>query len=139
MTETIFSKVLVLRNGLSHGHLSISFPNTFLCLLQEIEQKLISLNANFDWCQHSRVIKDLSNSGRFFSYLVSLLSLTLFILFTRKFHVSLKNILTKKSIKQERLQESPLRNFINAIRDVTCNEVLITLVTFMIITIMIRD
>ena len=44
----------------------ISFPNTSLWLLPNIEQKRIPLNDNIVWCKYSRVIKDLSKSGSFF-------------------------------------------------------------------------
>ena len=46
MMETIFNKVSVLQNGLSHERLSISSLNTFLWLLVNIEQKRIPLNNN---------------------------------------------------------------------------------------------
>ena len=39
--KTIFSEVSVLHNGLSHARLFISFPNTILSLLPNIEQKRI--------------------------------------------------------------------------------------------------
>ena len=42
--DTIFSKVSVLQNGLSHGRLSISFPNTFLWLIPNNENKDIRLD-----------------------------------------------------------------------------------------------
>ena len=43
VTDTkTFSKVLLLQNGLSHGHLSISFPNTFLWLFSKTKQKYYS-------------------------------------------------------------------------------------------------
>ena len=42
--ETLQSKFLY--NGLNHGRLSISFPNTFLWLIPNIEKKRISLNDN---------------------------------------------------------------------------------------------
>ena len=42
--QTIFRKVLVLQNELSHEHLPVSFLDTFLWLLPKIEQKRISLN-----------------------------------------------------------------------------------------------
>ena len=48
------------------AYLSISFPNKFLWLLPNIEQKLIPLNDNIVWCKYSRVIKNLSKSGSFF-------------------------------------------------------------------------
>ena len=44
--ETIFRKVLVLQNGLSHARLRISFPKTILWLSPNIEQKRITLNNN---------------------------------------------------------------------------------------------
>ena len=44
--ETIFRKVLVLQNGLSHARLPISFPKTILWLSPNIEQKRITLNNN---------------------------------------------------------------------------------------------
>ena len=86
--ETIFSKVSVHQNGLSHAPLPISFPNTILCLLPNIEQKRITLNDNIVWCKNSSVVKDLSNSGSFF--LLSFpkyLNIILFILSTHEFHV----------------------------------------------------
>ena len=64
--ETIFSKVLVLQNGLSHGCLPINFPNTVLWILPNIEQKRIPLNDNIVSYKNSRIIKDSSNSGSFF-------------------------------------------------------------------------
>ena len=96
MTEAIFRKLLVLQNGLSHEHLCVSFPDTFLWLIPKI-----SLNDNFVWCKNSRVIKDLSNSGSFFLFSVPKLFL---ILSARKFDVFLwKYSLQKKSVKLERL------------------------------------
>ena len=96
MTGTMFKKVLVLQNGFSHGHLSISFLNNFLWLLPKIEQKRISLNNNIVRCKNSSVIKYLSNSGSFFLFSVSK---HFFILssFYSKFHVFLKNIPHKKN------------------------------------------
>ena len=44
----------------------ISFLNTFLWLLPNIEQKCIPLNDNSVQCKHSRIIKDLSKSGSLF-------------------------------------------------------------------------
>ena len=44
----------------------ISFPNTFLWLLPNIEQKRIPLNDNIVWSKYYRVIKDLSKSGSLF-------------------------------------------------------------------------
>ena len=64
--EAIFSKVSVLQNGLSHERLPISFSNTILWLLPNIEQKRIPLNDNIVWCKNFRVVKDLSNSDSFF-------------------------------------------------------------------------
>ena len=64
--ETIFSKVLVPQNGLSHGCLPTCFRNTILWILPNIEQKRIPLNDNIVWYKNSRVIKDSSNSGSFF-------------------------------------------------------------------------
>ena len=63
MTDTIFCKVLVLQNKLSHKHLPVSFLNTFLRFLPKIEQKRIYLNNNIVWFKNSRVVKVLSNSG----------------------------------------------------------------------------
>ena len=45
----------------------ISFLNTFLWLLPNIEQRRTPLNDNIVWCKYSIVIKDLSESGSFFS------------------------------------------------------------------------
>ena len=39
-----------------------SFPNTFLWLLSNIEQKCTTLADNIVWYKYSRVIKDLSKS-----------------------------------------------------------------------------
>ena len=64
-------RLSVLQNGLSHGCLPISFPDTILWLLPEIEQKRIPLNDNIVWCKNPRVIKDFSNSGKI-CYQVSL-------------------------------------------------------------------
>ena len=71
MMEAIISKILVLRNGLSHGRLPIGFPDTFLWLLPKIEKKNISLDDDIVRHKNSRVIKicqrviDLSKSDRF--------------------------------------------------------------------------
>ena len=59
------------------------FMNTFLWLLPNMEQKCIPLNDNIIWCKDSRIIKDLSNSGRFFllgvpKYLITKLFSTLY-------------------------------------------------------------
>ena len=70
--KTISCKVSVLQNGLNHSCRPISFPSTFLWLLPNIEQKRIPLNDNIIWCKSSTVTKDLSNSDR---YLTSLLTL----------------------------------------------------------------
>ena len=72
------------------------------------------------WCKNSRVIKDLSKSGSF--YLLSVPAH-----FSRIFekYSSQKN---PKNWKSFFVKISFLRNFINDIRDVTCNEVLINLV-----------
>ena len=67
-----FSKVSVFQNGLSHGRLSISFPNTFLWLPPNVEQKRIPLNDNIVWCKHFKIINDLSVVA--FSYEVSLIT-----------------------------------------------------------------
>ena len=66
-----------------------------------------------------RVIKDLSNSGSFFLFSVPE---HFVVLSTGKFHIFLKNIRHKKSKNWKGffVKESPLKNFINAIRDVTC-------------------
>ena len=66
--EPIFSKISVLQNVLNQARLPISFQNTILLLLSNtnIEQKPIPLNDNIVWCKHSRVVKDLSNSGSLF-------------------------------------------------------------------------
>ena len=45
----------------------ISFLNTFLWLLPNTEQRRTPLNDNIVWCKYSIVIKDLSESGSFFS------------------------------------------------------------------------
>ena len=58
--DTIFNKVSVLQDGLSHRRLPLSFPNTFLRLLLNIEQKRIPLNDNIVSCKNSRIIKDFS-------------------------------------------------------------------------------
>ena len=92
MTETIYRKVLVLQNGLSHEHFPVSFPNTSQKLLLKIEQKRLSLSDNIARCKNPRAVKDLSNSGSFF-YLVSQ---TIFILFTRKFHVFFQKYSSQK-------------------------------------------
>ena len=63
--EAIISKILVLRNGLSHGRLPIGFPDTFLWLLPKIEKKNIPLDDDIVRHKNSRVIKDLSKSDRF--------------------------------------------------------------------------
>ena len=68
--ETIFNKVSVIQNELSHGRLSISFPNTFLWFLPNIEQKRIRLNDNKAWWRNSRVIIDMSSSDSFFLFSV---------------------------------------------------------------------
>ena len=64
--KPFLGKFLVTENGIRYWRLSISFPNTFLLLLPNIEQKRIPLNDNIVWCKRSRVIKDLSKSGSFF-------------------------------------------------------------------------
>ena len=56
--ETIFSKVLVPQNGLSHGCLPICFRNTILWILPNIEQKRIPLNDN--------IVSYKNSSGSFF-------------------------------------------------------------------------
>ena len=43
-----------------------SFPNTFLWLLPNIEQKCLTLNDNLVWYKCSIVIQDLSKSETFF-------------------------------------------------------------------------
>ena len=43
MTDTIFNKVSILQNGLSQRRLLLSFPNTFLRLFPNTEQKRIPL------------------------------------------------------------------------------------------------
>ena len=58
--ETIF------RKGLGQGCFSISFPNIFLWLLPNIEQKRIPLNDNIVWSKYSKVIKDLSKRWKLF-------------------------------------------------------------------------
>ena len=62
--DTIFSKVSVLQNGLSHGRLSISFPNTFLWLIPNNENKDIRLDDDESSKIFQRVVP--------FSYYVSL-------------------------------------------------------------------
>ena len=62
--DTIFSKVSVLQNGLSHGCLSISFPNTFLWLIPNNKNKDIRLDDDESSKIFQRVVP--------FSYYVSL-------------------------------------------------------------------
>ena len=61
--ETVFSKVSVLQNGLSHTRLPIFFPNTILWLLPNMKQKRIPLNDNIVCAKIPEVVKDLSNSS----------------------------------------------------------------------------
>ena len=74
--QIIFSKVSFLIKfdacGLSHRHLFISFPNTFLWLHPNIEEKRIPLNNNIVWGKKSRVIKDLLINDSFFLNQVTL-------------------------------------------------------------------
>ena len=63
--KTIFSKASLFQTGISHTRLPISFLNTILWLLPNIEQKRITLNDNIVWCKNSRGAKNLSNSGSF--------------------------------------------------------------------------
>ena len=83
----------------------ISFPNTFLCLLPNIEQRPIPLNDNIVWCKYSRVIKDLSKSGSLFllnapKYLGARLFYSLYV---QTYTYFLKCILLKKkSVKPKR-------------------------------------
>ena len=51
------------QNGLSHRLFPLIFPNTFLKLLPNVEQKHVVINDNIVLCKDSRVIKDLSKSG----------------------------------------------------------------------------
>ena len=99
--EDHLSKVSVPQDAFSHGRFSISFSNTFLCLLPNIEQKkCIPLNDNIVYCQTSKVIKDLSNIGNFSSTQESNSS----VLSTGKFYVFFeKNVLQKKTMKLEAL------------------------------------
>ena len=100
MTETIYRKVLVLQNGLSHEHFPVSFPNTSQKLLLKIEQKRLSLNDNIARCKNPRAVKDLSNSGSFFLFSFPNLFYSLYAQISCIF---LKNIPHKKSIKLENL------------------------------------
>ena len=97
---SIFRNVLDLQNELIHKHLAVSFLNTFLWLLPKIEQKRVSSCDKIVWCKNSRVAKDLSNKWQIFLFSVPQ---DFVILSTRKFHVFLKNIPHKKSIKLESL------------------------------------
>ena len=92
--------------------------NTYLCMITSSDAKTP---------ESSKICRTVVA----FTYLVSLNSF--FILSMGKFYVLLKNFLYKKIHKTPRLygflvKISLLRNFINAICDVTCSEVFITLV-----------
>ena len=122
--EAILNKVLIPQNGLSQERLSISLTNNFLWFLQKIEQKRTSLNDNIVWCKNSRVFKDLSNSGSFFLFSVP----THFVILSTRIFTYFWKIFLTKNWKCFFVKISPLKNFINIIRDITCNELLTTLV-----------
>ena len=113
--ETIFRKVQIIQNGLMWGRLSINFPNTFIWLLPNIQQKLIPLKDIIVWCKHSRVIKDLSKSGSFFLLNApKYLGARLFILSTCKLYVfsEIIGFALKKNpwnVKVFFVKKSPLR------------------------------
>ena len=44
----------------------MSFPNTFLWVLPNIEKQRIPLNDNIAWCKYSRVAKDLTKKEKFY-------------------------------------------------------------------------
>ena len=64
--ETIISKVSALQIWLSHRRISITFSNTFLCLVPNIEKKGIPLDDDIVLCKNSIVPKDLTKIGGFF-------------------------------------------------------------------------
>ena len=66
MIETIISKFSALQIWLTHRRLPISFPNTFLWLLPNIEKKGISLDDDIVRCKNSIVFKYLAKSCGFF-------------------------------------------------------------------------
>ena len=111
--KTIFSKVSVLQNRLRYGCLSISFPNTFLWLLPNIEHKRIPVNDNIVWCKYSRGIKNLSKSGScFLLNYPKYLGATLFhSLYAQTLRIFWNVFLEKKSVKFKRffVKINPLR------------------------------
>ena len=121
--ENIY-KICTEAHGLSQERLSISLLNNFLLFLQKIEQKHTFLNDSIVWCKNSRVFKDLSNSGSFFLFSVP----THFVILSSRIFTYFWKIFLTKNWKCFFVKISPLKNFINVIRDVTCNELLTTLV-----------
>ena len=93
MTETIISKVSALQIWLSHRRLPVSFSNTFLWLLQNIEKKGIPLDNDIVWCKISIVLKDLVTIADFFllGILIKYLLATNFFyfLYTQRFSLPL--------------------------------------------------
>ena len=66
LMEAIISKVSALQIWLSHRRISITFSNTFLCLVPNIEKKGIPLDDDIVSCKNSIVPKDLTKIGGFF-------------------------------------------------------------------------
>ena len=63
--RTFVGKTLsVIQNGSNLGCLRVRFLNTILWLLPNIEKKRIPQNDNIVWFKNSRIIKELSKSGR---------------------------------------------------------------------------
>ena len=93
VTETIISKVSALQIWLSHRRLPVSFSNTFLWLLQNIEKKGIPLDNDIVWCKISIVLKDLVTIADFFllGILIKYLLATNFFyfLYTQRFSLPL--------------------------------------------------
>ena len=95
----------------------ISFPNTSLWLLPNIEQKRIPLNDNIVWCKCSRDIKNLSKSGSLFllnapKYLGARLSETFLYSQRARFYVFSEMYSSQKKTKQTKKNPWNLKGFI---------------------------
>ena len=64
--ETIISNVTALQIWLTHRRLPISFSNTFLWLLRNIEKKGLPFDNGIVRCKNSIVLKDLAKIADFF-------------------------------------------------------------------------
>ena len=125
--ETILNKILVPQNGISHRHLSISFLRHVLWLLHKIEQNTLPWMITMFGAKTPES-SNICQTVVAFSYLVSLCTFSFFLCaYSRIFekYCSQKNPYNWKCFF---VKISLLKNFINVIRDVTCYEVLITLV-----------